>query len=217
MLPVSNPYPGRSRSDRVGYTKPRARHGAALARLSRRVSHMARDTESQTGTVVARRVEAFHTRMIERAGLSTDRAADVMASQGEKILAATTVEQIWNADTGGTIQMRDVPNTVWQIASFEPVTSNNPAIENSRGYYMSCEATYLGGGTKEIVTQYGLVVGQTYALQTGADLVMYKLAMFEAADALPIRAMILGIKTAAGRTVVKLAEPPDMAMAGEAE
>lgn len=173
--------------------------------------------DAKTGTVVARRVDAFHARMIERAGLSTGRAADVMTAQGEKILAAETVQQIWDADTGGTIQMRDVPNTVWEIRSFEPVTSNNPEIENGRGYYVSCDATYLGGGTKETVVQNGLIIGQTYALQTGADLAVYKLAMFEAANALPVRALVLAVRTAAGRTVIKLVEPPDMALAGNTE
>lgn len=172
--------------------------------------------DDKTGTVVARRMEAFHTRMVERAGLSTDRGADVMAAQVEKILGATTVDEIWNADTGGTIQMRDVPGTVWEIRSFEPVLSNRTDIENTHGYYVSTDATYLGG-PKDIATKNGLVQGQTYALQTGADLITTKLAMFEAAQALPIRAMVLGITTAAGRTVLKLAEPPDMAVAGSAE
>jgi hypothetical protein len=170
---------------------------------------------TKTGTV-APRTEAFHTRMLDRASLSTDRGLEIMQQQGDKILAATTIDEIWNADTGGTIQMRDVPGTVWQINSFEPVTSNRQDIENSRGYYFSADAVYLGG-PKDVATANGLIIGQTYALQTGAELIMFKLAMFEAADAFPIRAMILAIKTAAGRHVLKLVEPPEMAQSGSAE
>jgi hypothetical protein len=173
-------------------------------------------SDEKTGTVVAKRTEAFHTRMLQRAQMTTDRGAEVMASQGEKILSATTVDEIWDADTGGTIQGRDVPETMWRIHSFEPVTSNRTDLDNARGYYASMDATYLGG-PRDVATANGLVIGQQYALQTGADLVLYKLAMFEAADAFPIDVMIHEIKTASGNTLLRLVRPPDMAVAGEAE
>lgn len=176
---------------------------------------MANEPQPTTGTV-SRRMDAFHKRMLDRANLTTDRGAEVMAAQVEKILGAQTVEQIWNADTGGTIQARDVPGTVWEIRSFEPVLSNRTDIENTHGYYVSTDATYLGG-PKDVATANGLVPGQDYALQTGAELIVTKLAMFEAAKALPIRAMILGIKTGAGRTVIKLTEPPEMVTQASAE
>jgi hypothetical protein len=170
----------------------------------------------QPGTALAPRVQAFHTRMLERAGLSHDRASDVMAQQGEKILSANTIEEIWTADAGGTIQCRDVPGTVWQINTVEPVPSNRTDIENSTGYYITMDATYLGG-PKDVAAANALTIGQNYALQTGAELIVFKVVMFEAAEALPIRAMIVGITTASGRTVLKLAEPPEMAQPGTAE
>lgn len=167
---------------------------------------------AKTGTV-ARRVETFHTRMIERARMTTDRAAEVMATQGERILSATTVDEIWDADAGGTIQGRDVADTVWEIRGYQPVLSNRTDLENTRGYYMSCDAVYLGG-PPEITRQFDLTIGEVYALQTGADLVMYKLAMFDAAKQFPIKVMFKSIPTQKGK-LLKLVRPPEMAQSGE--
>lgn len=171
--------------------------------------------DPKTGTVVAHRVETFHTRMLERARMSQDRASEVMAAQGEKILAASTVDEIWDADSGGTIQGRDVPGTIWEVRSFEPVESNRTDLDNARGYYVTLDATYIGG-PRDVATQNGLVIGQTYALQTGADLVLYKLAMFEVAKAYPLRVMLVEVKTRKG-ALLKLVRPPDMAQSGETE
>jgi hypothetical protein len=170
--------------------------------------------ESQSGTV-ARRVDTFHQRMIERAGLDNNRAEEVMSAQGERILSATTVDEIWDADAAGTVQCRDVPGTIWQITGFEPVVSRRTDLDNARGYYVNMTATYLGG-PRDVAAANALVIGQEYALQTGADLIVYKLAMFEAAKAFPIKAMIHEITTAKGK-LLKLVRPPDMAQTGDTE
>lgn len=171
--------------------------------------------EPKTG-VVAPRMEAFHRRMIERAGLDSNRASEVMAAQGEKILAATTVDGIWDADTGGTIQGRDVPGTVWEIRSVEPVISDRDDLDNTSGYYLSCDATYLGG-PPDVARANGLIIGHQYALQSGAALVVTKLIMFEAAGALPLRVMLAETKTRKGRQVLRITRPPEMAQEGTAE
>jgi len=172
----------------------------------------------KSGTVVnpnTARVEAFHRQMLDRAStFSDERAAEVMAQQAAKIFEAAEAdkspEDILSADMGGTIQGRDVPGTVWEIRSYEPVISGRDDLENTHGYYISCDATYLGG-PKDIAQQQGLIIGQTYALQSGAELVMFKLRALEAADAFPIRVTVMGTVTRKQRLVLRLGPAPDMA------
>jgi hypothetical protein len=140
-----------------------------------------------------------------------DFAAQVMQDQAERIFAAAETgdtSKILSADMGGTIQGRDVPGTVWRIHNYRPVMSNRTDLEATHGYYLSCDATYLGG-PKDTATRYGLVVGSNYALQTGAELAMFKLRALEAAEAFPCDLQVVGNKTGSGRTVIKLGEPPD--------
>jgi hypothetical protein len=174
-----------------------------------------------SGTVATQaraRVEAFHTQMLNRAQLNSvgdNRRDDIMASQAERIFAAESVDDILSADLGGTIQMRDVGGTVWEIRGFEPMESNRDDIEGGHGYYLSCDATYLGG-PPDIAKKAGLVLGQTYALQTGAELALFKLRALEAAEAYPIKLSVIALTTRGGNTVVKLGPAPEMAIQGSA-
>lgn len=176
------------------------------------------DQNTKTGTVVnAKRTEAFHRYMLDRANDENEqggRADEIMAAQGERILSAETVDEIMAADAGGTIQMRDVPGTEWEIRSFRPVISTRTDITGGHGYYISCDATYIGG-PDDIARKAGLEIGQDYALQTGADLVIYKLRAMEAGEYLPYKFLIHGITTAGGNTVIKLRDVPKRAEKGQ--
>jgi hypothetical protein len=175
----------------------------------------AQSDDAKTGTVqTATAVEKFHTYMLYRAREnSSDRGSDVMASQGERILGAETEEDIWNADAGGTIQAKDIPDVEVEIRSFEPVISNRQDIENSRGYYLSMDATCLGGPS-ETLARNGLTPGQDFVLQTGAELLMYKIRSFEAGGYLPIKAVIKSYTTQSGNTVLKFLQLPKRVTAG---
>lgn len=176
---------------------------------------MAKDDNAATGTVVPRdRVAAFHKRMADRAELDTDRSAEVMAQQAERIFTAESVDDILSADMGGTVQMRDVPGTVWRIHGMNVNQSNRTDIENSHGYYVSADATYLGG-PPDVARTNGLVLGQSYALQTGAELAVFKLAMLEARAAFPIALTVVGIKTGSGNQVIKLGPAPESVADGQ--
>jgi hypothetical protein len=166
-----------------------------------------------TGTVGSRNLTAqFHASMLQRARDNgvVDRTDDIMSQQAERILTATSVEDILKADLGGTVQCRDVPNTYWQIRSIDPVTSTRTfedGGENQHGYYLQADATCIGGD-QEVLTRNGLVVGTVYPLQTGAVLLMLKLKALEAADAFPINLALIGIKTQSGNTVLKWGPMP---------
>jgi hypothetical protein len=176
------------------------------------------DDNTKTGTI-APRMDRFHEYMLQRAGIDTNRSVEVMAQQAAKIMAAADTgdaDAIWNADMGGTIQMRDVAGTEWEIRSYEPVISNRTDLDNTNGYYVSCDATLMGG-PEDVLTKNGLVIGQDYALQTGAELVMRKLRALEANGMLPTEAMVIGLTTASGNTVIKLGRPPKRAVKGKSE
>jgi hypothetical protein len=165
-------------------------------------------------------VEKFHRYMLDRAANTAEdmpaRAADINAQQGERILNATTEEEIWAADQSGAVQARDVVGTEWQIRGYEPVPSNRADIENNKGYYFNCEATLLGG-PGDILRKQGLTIGFEYSLQTGADLILFKLRAFEARDLFPIECVISGTTTASGRTVLRITPLPKRAVKSSAE
>lgn len=171
------------------------------------------DDQPITGTVAQRTLTAnFHAAMLQRArdNGAVDRTDDIMSQQAERILTAESVDDILNADLGGTVQCRDVPNTYWEIRGIEPVLSTRTfedGGENQHGYYMQADATCIGGDSK-VMARNGLTVGTVYPLQTGAMLLMLKLRALEAADAFPIKLALIGITTQSGNTVLKWGPMP---------
>jgi hypothetical protein len=166
-----------------------------------------------TGTVVTRtHLDAFHELMRQRAGIvAQERNEDVMLKQSLLILAAAEsgdVSEIESADMGGAIQGRDVDGLEVEIRGFEPVISTRDDIESPQGYYVSCDAVVIGG-PREMLTRYGLKLGQEFVLQSGAQLFVLKVAGLEQAGAFPYRGVVRAIKTQSDRTVVKLFPAPE--------
>jgi hypothetical protein len=174
-------------------------------------------TATTNGEVVSSGlVDKFHAYMLDRARTADNRSGEIMRDQTERILTAQTEDEIWDADTGGTIQCRDVPGLMVEIRSYEPVISNRTDIENSSGYYLSMDATVLGALNDDVLTRNGLHVGQDIALQTGAWLLMSKVRAMEAGGYLPMRTLIKDYTTQSGNTVLKFARMPVMAQPGTA-
>lgn len=155
-------------------------------------------------------MDKFHAYMLDRAHTADDRGSDVMRDQAERILTAEDEDAIWDADQGGTVQCRDVPGLMVEIKSYEPVISTRSDIESSAGYYLSMDATVLGG-PDEILTRNGLSIGQDIALQTGAALLITKVRAMEAGGYLPMRTLIKEYPTQSGNTVLKFARMPRIA------
>jgi hypothetical protein len=180
---------------------------------------MAKNDETAIAAVTTRTLtESFHAAMLQRArdNGAVDRTDDIMAQQAERILTAASVEDILRADMGGTVQCRDVPGTYWAIRGIEPVASTRTFDDgetNQYGYYLQADAMCLGGD-QNILTKNGLEVGTVYPLQTGAILLMLKLRALEAADAFPINLALIGIKTQAGKMVLKWGPMPVTAVPG---
>jgi hypothetical protein len=171
---------------------------------------MAKPNDStEVATTNPQLVERFHAMMLERATVedNSERADEIMAQQAERIMSAESLSDILNADSGGTVQCRDVPNTEWEIRGYHVVRSNRTDIENSAGYYVSMDAVCLGG-PEDTLTKAGVQPGDNVALQTGAFLLNVKLRALEVGNFLPQRLFLIGIKTQSGRTVLKWAAPP---------
>jgi len=156
--------------------------------------------------------QRFHAMMLERATVedNSDRAAEIAEQQAERIMSAESLDEILNADSGGTVQCRDVPNTEWEIRSYRVVKSNRTDIENSAGYYITMDAVCLAG-PEDTLTRAGVVIGEVVALQTSAYLLMVKIRALEVANFLPQRLYLLGTKTQSGNTVLKWTAPPKRA------
>jgi hypothetical protein len=159
----------------------------------------------------------FHAFMLARAQRnSSERSEEVMLAQGQAILTAESVDDIWRADMGGTVQVKDAPGLEVEIRSMEPVVSNRQDIDNQHGYYVSMDAVALGGPA-DVLTQNGLTPGQSFALQTGAELFVKKVRALEAAGAFPVKGVITRITTANGNTVMKLFPMPTRVSSGTAQ
>ena len=187
----------------------------------REVATMATDKNVATTTTTPSAVSnpqlmaRFHASMLQRATVedNSDRAADILASQAERIMTAETLEGIMGGDSGGTVQCRDVPNTEWEISGYHVVKSNRTDIENSAGYYISMDAVCLGG-PEDVIVKAGIAPGDKVALQTSAALLMVKIRALEAGNFLPMKLLLLGTRTQSGNTVLKWALPPKRVESG---
>ena len=161
----------------------------------------------------------FHDYMLSRATEDSrdGDSTEIMATQVERILNADQ-DDIWEADTGGAVQARDVPGLEVRIHDMRVVKSSREFTDGApnKGYYISMNATVLGGPLN-LLTRNSLKIGQEIALQTGADLIVAKVRAFEARNMLPVDAKIDGTDTASGNTVLRLVRMPERAMPGSAE
>jgi hypothetical protein len=165
------------------------------------------------GTVVNRDrlVDQFHDYMRERAveeGTGAARGEEIEAQQIERILTAESEDDIWDADNAGTIQARDIRDMEVEILDIVPVVSTRQDLENSKGYYVSMNAVCLGAPA-DILRKTGLIVGDSFVLQTGATRIISKVRAFEAKGWLPMRGVIAGTDTSSGNVVLRFKRLPE--------
>lgn len=127
---------------------------------------------------------------------------DVSQSQMDKILTAETEQEIWDADEGGTFSGQDMEDVELEIQSFT-VAPSSEQYDASLGVYINIKATRLDTGEEVIIN-------------TGADKIITKLAVFEAKGMLPILAVIKGIPTPNGK-MLKLRPVPRRAVSGSVQ
>lgn len=159
------------------------------------------DTNTQTGTAITPKP---HERFIRSLNLRAEREGatlgrDVSLSQIDKILAAETAEDIWEADEGGTISGQDAIDMEIEIMSFT-VAPSAEEYDATLGVFINIKARKMEDD-EEIV------------INTGADKIIAKLAAFESKGLLPVEGVIRGVKTRNG-TMLTLRPLPRRATPG---
>jgi len=129
----------------------------------------------------------------------------IAADNLDRMLTADNDDDIWNADAGGTVQGRDAVGLEVEILDFKSTPSHKADIESN--YYGTMRATVLGGPT-DVLTKNGLNVGDSIALQTGAENILGKVFAFHLRGRLPIRAIITGTTTQSGNEVLSIRPLP---------
>jgi len=180
------------------------------------------------------RTGQFHEYMRQRAvseaqARPASLAAEISSRNMEAIFAAAEKENgseddIWDAGSGGAIQGRDcVPDEGGtgleiEIRGWRPDLStrtfeSDNDVDNSKGYYVTVDCVCLGG-PRDVLRKLALSVGEEFALQTGADDVIFRLRAFEVRSQrlgttpFPVRAVIAGVKTGKDNKVLKLRPMP---------
>lgn len=156
------------------------------------------------GTVALRPYERFIKYMQDRAettGNQSDRGFDIAAGQMDKILAAETIEDIWDADEGGMISGQDLVDVEQRVREFVVLRSEREEFDTGLGVYL-------------VVSAVRLADGLAIVWNTGASGLIAKLRALEAKNALPVDCVIKGIQTNSGNTVLKLRPVPKRAVPG---
>ncbi len=127
---------------------------------------------------------------------SRNRNYEIAASQLDKILAAKTIEEMWDADDFESIGGRDLVDTEMRIESFT-VHTGNDQFSAPLGHYL-------------MVTAKSLADGKEFMFNTGAPLLMGKLRWLEAMNLLGTADADVVIKgfDAPNGTVLKLRPVP---------
>lgn len=166
------------------------------------------------GAVAQRpRVAAFAEYLQTRATATPtkQRALEVSVNQVEAILAASedgSDDDIWDADRGGTIGLRDIAGAVIRIHSIEISIANDPAYEADLGVFALIYATMLYDPERNYPA------GADVVINTGVGRVITKLRAFEARDKFPLDALVTAIKSQSG-FVLRLDRAPNYPMISE--
>lgn len=165
---------------------------------------MSDNVQEQTGTTIAVKPHQRFIQSLQRQ--AEDNAAthgrEVSVNQIDKILTAETEEEIWNADEGGTLSGQDMIDVEMEIQDYVVLPSGDE-YDATLDVYINITAVRLDTGEEVIVN-------------TGADKIITKLAVFKARGMLPIGAVIKGVPTRKG-TMLKLRPLPNRAVRATAE
>lgn len=145
-----------------------------------------------SGTIAAnvRPYERFTESLLRQATAdSTSRAFDVAANQVDKIISATTADEIMNADEGGVVSGQDMEDVDLRIRDYT-VGKSADEFNATLGVFILMDCINLETGEEVIVN-------------TGAALIIAKVVALKANGLLPFDAVIKGTKTRNG-TLLRL-------------
>lgn len=165
------------------------------------------------GTIAAPRMAIqFRDYLMAAADADSEDSFKVMAGQLEKILQATTYDEVMDADSGGTFESRDLIDLEVELHDTPMrIAKSAEQFDSTLGVYVQFYATALTG-----LPGRGIVPGADLLISSGAPLIIGKRRTLEANGLLPCRVRFIGIQTPNG-VVMKLGKPLARAATGTAE
>jgi hypothetical protein len=167
-------------------------------------------SETTTGTVTTPRVtDQFRdwlNMVAERNEGSRERSYEIAASQIDKLMGAESLDDIMDADTGGSHQMRDLVDLEMEVFPIDwdtAVMKSSDEYDTPLGVYIQIRGTALIDFPVE-----GITAGEEILVSTGAPLVIGKLRALNAGGYLPMPLKVVGVKGGKG-TVLKLGRVPN--------
>lgn len=204
-------------------------HTTAVLQKGKKVMANEPATTTDNGTNTLDRMQEYRSYMFRWASDngtdSKELAQSISARNMHAIFSAETEDDIWAAGTGGAVQGRDAVGLELEIHDYRPVLStrvfDGEDEATRKGYYISADAVVIGGPA-DVLRKLDVQIGNEIAFQTGADDVEYRLRAFQLrgflnpAEGKFIRAVVRGIDTASGNTVLKLGPVPVRAVPASA-
>lgn len=111
-----------------------------------------------------------------------NRGSEIVKGQAEKILTAQTIDDVWDADEGGTISGKAFVDVPCQILGYE--------LAESSDEYESDLDVYVNMRVVVLETANGYSPGDEVTVNVGGTLIVTKLEQFRAMDAFPLDAVI---------------------------
>jgi hypothetical protein len=137
---------------------------------------------------------------------NSSRGMEITANQVDKIMAAETEDDIWDADSSGAISGMDLQDVILEVHSYDVAKSTKVSDDGGESlvnHYFLIQAT-----------RYDTKSPEDIVVNCGAPLVMAKLDAFraKAADVTDMKLMcvIKGTSTQGGNTVLRLARAPQL-------
>jgi hypothetical protein len=165
---------------------------------------------AETGTVQQPRpYERFVASLQKKAEAERERGHfDLTANQMDAALTAETEQEIWDADEGGLVALKDLIGAELEITDYRELPSTDPTMDNGLGVFII--------GTATLMNDVCGTVGEVIQFNTGVPTVIAKLAAFKSHGIWPLRTLVSGVKAGKGE-MVRLRQIPKRITAGKAE
>lgn len=204
----------------IGYNGRTGQRSAdrAISRHRTEYTTVASPTPSEVNGEVAlsanrAKMAAFGKWMQDRASLDKDErkesSIEIQANIATNILAAKTVQEMWDADEGGIPGGRDLVNLEQRIHSFDIVQGDKEDIESplTGGTYLLVHSTCLAT-TPFARNNYGIEIGTEFTWNTSSPGIVTKIVKLEQLNALPADVVIRGKDQGSGKTLLQLRPVP---------
>lgn len=167
--------------------------------------------KSNGNVTTPRPYDRFRNYVSERTAEDKTDPAAVAASVGERILAAQTEDEIWDAnEQGGTTRLDSLAGCELEfLPGWRFVKQTDPEMMNSLEAFIIGEAIIVASQNKDYSP------GQQVTYNTGVERVIATLEAFRAQELLPKVALVHGTDLGSGKTAISLRRPAARAVSAK--